>query len=309
MQNKDPSSLPFPLHTPVMPQQVYRCLFPEGKKNFPLWFWDLTVGMGGHTRFILERCPNVRVLALDCDEEALERAKENLKDFAPRIDFYLGNFRHLWQLKSLPSPEAILMDLGVSSYQLENPQRGFSFQKAGPLDMRMDLSSPITLKDFLKNLDQKELANILWEYGQERYSRPIAKAILRARHRIQDTLQLAEIVSKAVKVPPRRIHPATRTFQALRIALNDELGALEEGLRAAFALLKKGGRMAILSFHSLEDRLVKRFFQKLSQEKKGRLLWKKPQRPTPEEVAQNPRSRSAKLRCLEKESEEALSAL
>ena len=286
---------------------------------------DGTVGAGGHATAILKASePDGQLFGLDQDQQALEIAQRNLAEFGDRVHLLHANFDQLSQLAShdqLPSADGILLDLGVSSMQLDQPERGFSFQVDGPLDMRMDITGGDTAADLVNRLGETELADLIYQYGEERYSRRIARAIIKARP-IQRTGQLAEIVQKAVpfsggKGKSRRqtkIHPATRTFQALRIAVNDELGALERTLPQAIELLKPSGRLAVISFHSLEDRIVKQYFRREAQDcicppdqpvctcrhkATIRIITKRPTMPSLAEVNANPRARSAKLRVVE----------
>jgi len=255
---------------------------------------DATFGGGGHTRGIVER--GGQVLALDQDPDAHKRA-ERLGGVA--IRFVKANFRDLEAvLASQGSPPVnILADLGVSSFHFDDPARGFSYQHEGPLDMRMGDSGP-TAAEIVNTLPEEELANIIWRYGEERQSRRIARAIVAARARapIETTTQLAEIIRQAVGYR-RAGHPARKTFQALRIYVNDELGALSDLLEAAGRVLTPGGRLVVISFHSLEDRMVKHF---LRDDPRFRVITKKPLIATPEEQQNNPRSRSAKLRAGER---------
>jgi len=283
---------------------------------------DGTLGDGGHTEFILKNtAPEIRVFAIDRDRSAIERARERLSPFQDRVTLAHGN---LGDLKSLADQNGInrvaglLMDLGVSSPQLDTPGRGFSIQHDGPLDMRMDPSQKTSAADLLEKLSDAELVAIIKNFGEERYSKRVVRAIRKeqAERPITTTGQLSRIVAKAV-VSPRhtRIHPATRTFQALRIAVNDELEQLKFALQDAIGLLSSTARMAVISFHSLEDRIVKTFFR---DEQKGcscppkipmcvcgrkqtlKILTRKPIVPSEEEVERNPRSVSAKLRVAER---------
>ena len=283
---------------------------------------DGTLGDGGHTEFILKNtAPEVRVFAIDRDRSAIERARERLSPFRDRVTLAYGN---LGDLKSLAVQNGIirivglLMDLGVSSPQLDTPGRGFSIQHDGPLDMRMDLSQKTSAADLLKKLSDAELIAIFKNFGEERYSKRIVRAIRKeqAERPITTTGQLSRIVAKVVASPRHtRIHPATRTFQALRIAVNDELEQLKLALQDVIGLLNSTARLVVISFHSLEDRIVKTFFR---DEQKGcscppkipmcicgrtqtlKVLTRKPIVPSEEEVARNPRSISAKLRVAER---------
>ena len=283
---------------------------------------DGTLGDGGHTEFILKNtAPEIRVFAIDRDRSAIERARERLSPFRDRVTLAYGN---LGDLKSLAVQNGIirivglLMDLGVSSPQLDTPGRGFSIQHDGPLDMRMDLSQKTSAADLLKKLSDAELIAIFKNFGEERYSKRIVRAIRKeqAERPISTTGQLSRIVAKVVASPRHtRIHPATRTFQALRIAVNDELEQLKLALQDVIGLLNSTARLVVISFHSLEDRIVKTFFR---DEQKGcscppkipmcicgrtqtlKVLTRKPIVPSEEEVARNPRSISAKLRVAER---------
>ena len=283
---------------------------------------DGTLGDGGHTEFILENtAPDIRVFAIDRDPSAIERARRRLSPFHDRVTLAHGNLEDLKTLadqNGVTSIVGLLMDLGVSSPQLDTPERGFSIQHDGPLDMRMDPSQKTSAADLLKKLSDAELAFIIKNYGEERYSKRVVRAIRKEQkeHPITSTKQLARIVAKVIKMPHySRIHPATRTFQALRIAVNNELEQLEFGLQRANRLLASSARIVVISFHSLEDRIVKTFFR---DEQKGcscppkipicicgrvptlKVLTHKPILPSEEEIANNPRSVSAKMRVAEK---------
>jgi 16S rRNA (cytosine1402-N4)-methyltransferase len=262
---------------------------------------DATFGAGGHTRALLESTsPNGRVLALDMDSSALDRGRQNLESFGSRLVLVQTNFKDIAavaQANSFPEADGILADIGVSSMMLDDPARGFSFMREGPLDMRMDRSLPVTAADIVNTSSERDLADILYRYGEERRSRPIARSIVRARP-LHTTSDLSEAVTKVLGGPRYgKIHPATRTFQALRIAVNDELESLKEFLASAPSCLKPGGRLAVISFHSLEDRIVKNAFRGLAG---GRVLTKKVVTASEQESKSNPRSRSAKLRVWEK---------
>ncbi|WP_457636999.1 16S rRNA (cytosine(1402)-N(4))-methyltransferase RsmH [Oceanithermus sp.] len=278
-------------HQPVMLSEALNLLNvqPGGV------YVDATFGGGGHTRGIVER--GGQVLALDQDPDAHKRA-ERLGGVA--IRFVRANFRDLEAVlasQGSPPVNGILADLGVSSFHFDDPARGFSYQHEGPLDMRMGDSGP-TAAEIVNTLSEEELANIIWRYGEERQSRRIARAIVEARTAapIETTTQLAEIIRRAVGYR-KAGHPARRTFQALRIYVNDELGALTELLQAAGRVLVPGGRLVVISFHSLEDRIVKHF---LREDPRFRVLTKKPLTASAAEQKENPRSRSAKLRAGEK---------
>jgi 16S rRNA (cytosine1402-N4)-methyltransferase len=275
-------------HIPVLPQEVIEGLVvrPGGH------YLDATVGGGGHTRLILEAVPDVRVTAIDQDEDALAAARKELAEFGEKITFIHSNFAAY----KYPSNtfDGILADLGVSSYHLDRPERGFSFRHEAKLDMRMDTSQSLTAADVVNEWDEAELANIFFTYGEERLSRRIAKRIVEQRP-FHTTTELAQAIASSV--PPKyrygRIHPATRVFQALRIVVNDELKSLETFLAKAPQALIPSGRIAIISFHSLEDRLVKHSFRNSSL---LQVLTKKPITAQEEEIVNNPRARSAKMR-------------
>ncbi|MBI1824574.1 MAG: 16S rRNA (cytosine(1402)-N(4))-methyltransferase RsmH [Nitrospirae bacterium] len=275
-------------------------------------YLDCTVGGGGHSEAILEKSsPDGRLFGLDRDQTALTQADERLREkYQGRYFFYHSDFRHVSQVihsERKGTFHGILADLGVSTLQLENPDRGFSFQKSGPLDMRMDPSQPLQARDLVESLSQEELSGLIERYGEERYAGRIARSIVREREKspIMTTGQLSELIKKSVPSQYRygRIHPATRTFQALRIAVNRELDLLSEFIREIFQYLAIGGRLAIISFHSLEDRIVKRTFLDLVQKRKKDPLFqwtKKPVSPGESEVKVNPASRSAKMRVIER---------
>ena len=259
-------------------------------------YLDVTVGGGGHSRLILEAAADVRVTAVDQDEDALAAAKKELAEFGDRIQFIYSNFA---DYEFPPNTfDGILADLGVSSYHLDQAERGFSFRQAANLDMRMDRGRSLTAADVINNWDEAELANIFFKYGEERLSRRIARRIVERRP-LHTTTELADAIASSV--PPKyrygRIHPATRVFQALRIVVNDELKSLETFLDKAPNALVPGGRIAIISFHSLEDRPVK---HGLRNSPLLKVLTKKPIIAQQEEISQNPRSRSAKLRIAQK---------
>jgi len=267
------------------------------------FYVDGTVGLAGHASEILRRAePAGRLLGLDRDSEALQRAGATLAAFGGRVSLAHADFRELPRLLGERRPDGVLLDLGVSSLQLDAAERGFSFQREGPLDMRMDQSGGPTAADLVNRLPERELADLIYQFGEERASRRVARAIVyaRAKARLRTTTELAAVVRRAVpRSGPRGIDPATRTFQALRIAVNEELRGLGECLEGVAARLPEGGRLAVIAFHSLEDREVKQAFRALST-RGFRLLTKKPLRPGPAEEARNPRARSARLRAIEK---------
>ncbi len=274
---------------------------------------DCTLGAGGHTEEVCKRFGNdVTVIGLDVDQDALNRSKTRIENLNLDCDvkYELSNFREfdtvLGKL-NIPYVDGFLLDLGFSSYQIEDSGRGLSFKKKEPL--LMTLKKDVTEKDItaemiLNNWSEESIANILYGYGNERFSRRIAREIVSSRSKmpITTTVDLVDVVERAVPFfyKSGKIHPATKTFQALRIAVNDELGALEEFLEKGFTALKKDGRMSVISFHSLEDRIVKNFFRKKKDEGEAILINKKPIIPSEEELKENPRSRSAKLRTLQK---------
>jgi len=300
-------------HLPVLLDEVLELLVPALHRQDSIVdkrvIVDCTVGYGGHAHALLENSEGkAMIIGIDLDESALLKTKQRLARFAKNVRLFKANFsevRTVMDEAGVKSADVLLADLGVSSAQLQDASRGFSFQVDGPLDMRMGASGP-TAADIVNKLSQKELADLIYAYSQERFSREIAAAIVRARKvaPITRTTQLAEIVTRVIarKSPRRRwrIHPATRTFQALRIAVNRELENLSKLLEVLPSLLSVGGRAAIISFHSLEDRLVKRAFSEMVRAGTHRLLTKKPIRPSPDEIKVNPRSRSARLRCIER---------
>ena len=269
---------------------------------------DATVGLAGHaSRIVKAIAPKGRLIGIDKDGESLGLARERLKGFSRQLTFVHDDFRNIDRILSaagVKTVDVFLFDLGISSYQLDNPARGFSLKAEGPLDMRMDRKSFISACDLLNNLTEEEISTILWRFGQERFSRRIAHSFVRAREKapLSSTREVAELVANVVPVKARfqRIHPATRTFQALRIAVNRELDALDEALKKAASLLGKKGRIIVISFHSLEDRIVKENFRQLVRTGKFRLVVKKILKPTLGEIQENPRSRSAKMRVIER---------
>jgi 16S rRNA (cytosine1402-N4)-methyltransferase len=292
-------------HRPVLVHKVVNLLEPRRRKVLV----DCTIGLGGHAEAMLAAASaTTQLIGIDVDEGNLRTAKERLERFAPRFRLFCANFADLKEVLAqagVPSADAVLADLGVASSQLDDPARGFSFTFDGPLDMRLDRNLPRTAADLVNGLDETELADVIYRCGQERYSRRIARAIVAQRRtgRIDRTVALADLVASAYPAPARRsrrgVHPATRTFLALRIAVNDELSKLESLLAALPGVLSGRGRAAIISFHSLEDRRVKQAFAALAKAGRAGLLTKKPITPSKEEIADNPRSRSAKLRGIE----------
>lgn len=296
-------------HEPVLLAEVLEVLAPRPGGQYV----DATLGLGGHAVALLRAsAPGGRVLGIDRDSAVLQEAVRRLRYAGERLAPVVGNFADMGRLareRGFMPVDGVLMDLGASSPQLDDPARGFSFQQSGPLDMRMGKDSELTAADIVNSWPEEEIRRVLWEYGEERYARRIARAICETRP-IADTGALADLVVRVVGRRDR-IHPATRTFQALRIAVNDELGALERALPQALDLLAVGGRLAVIAFHSLEDRIVKQFLRREASDcicpprlpacvcghhARVRILTKKPISASPEEVARNPRSRSAKLR-------------
>jgi 16S rRNA (cytosine1402-N4)-methyltransferase len=285
-------------HTSVLLDQIFEALEPRGGIGYRAL--DCTLGAGGHARALLEASnPDGRLVGLDADPNAIALAADRLKAFGDRVNLVQRNFGELGQLELEPM-NAILFDLGLSSMQLESSGRGFSFRFDEPLDMRFDASSDqSTAAEIVNTLSEAELEQLLREYGEEPRARRVAREIVRRRP-LARTGDLMAAVTAALGPARGRIHPATRTFQGLRIAVNDELGALQNGLDAAVQLLKSGGRMAVISFHSLEDRIVKWRMRGWAEQGLVRILTKKPIQPTAEEIQGNPRARSAKLRVAER---------
>jgi 16S rRNA (cytosine1402-N4)-methyltransferase len=327
------------LHAPVLVREVLHWLRPESGGTF----LDCTLGLGGHAEAILEASADARVIGIDRDLEALLLARERLERFGDRLRTVHANFEDLAAVMSdlsITEVQGAIADFGVSSLQLDRAERGFSFSADAPLDMRMDRRGTPTAADLVNRLSEEDLADLIFKYGEERAARKIARAIVRERGReaIATTGRLAQVVVRTLRVPGRwRTHPATRTFQALRIAVNDELAAIERLIPAAISALAPGGRLAAISFHSLEDRIVKQSFQRESgrcmcrpelgayaprpgqspdagegflataavcdrcgARKRVVVHTRKPIRPGPAEARANPRSRSARLRVCEK---------
>lgn len=298
-------------HSPVLLQEVTSWL----TAGIPTCICDGTVGQGGHAEALLEGMgASGTLIGIDRDAEALAVCRQRLAKFGQRVHLIHGLFvdvrQHLGHVGKREI-DGVLLDLGVSSRQLNDPKRGFTFQSDGPLDMRMDQSSGETAADLVNRLPENELADLIYEYGEERFSRRIARAMVQYRQDryLGTTQELVSVIKGAVPSAYRhgRIHCATRTFQALRIAVNREIETLEPAIHAAVHVLSPGGRLAVISFHSLEDRIVKHTFRALSQDTGARLavLTKKPQLPSDQECRMNPRARSAKLRVAERTSLES----
>ena len=311
-EQSDAPAAPF-RHITVLAHEAVQALQPaEGKVLV-----DATLGGGGHSELMLKA--GATVWGIDQDPAARRAAKQRLAPYADRLHVLAGNFRDaatLLQNNGLQQVDGLLADIGISSPQVDQAERGFSFLSEGPLDMRMNPAAPRSAADIVNTASEEELADILWQYGEERASRTIARRIVqqRAKAPITTTLQLAELICTVLPRKGKQ-HPATRSFQALRIAVNDELGALEALLNSGLSLLKSGGRLAIITFHSLEDRAVKRCFERVTRPEidrpewpaprpnpdyAARLITRKPITPGEAELTANPRSRSAKLRVIEK---------
>jgi 16S rRNA (cytosine1402-N4)-methyltransferase len=306
-------------HLSVMPDEVIQFLNPQPGGTY----LDGTLGGGGHARLILEHCtPGGMLIGIDQDQEALLATGQRLAEFGTSAQLVHGNYgqldSHLDRLE-VPALDGFILDIGVSSHQLDSGQRGFSFQHDAPLDMRMDTSRGQTAADLLNELPEEELARVIWDFGEERWAKRIASFIVKARQEapITGTFQLVDIIKGAVPKAKwdERIHPATRTFQAVRITVNRELDNLEKGLRSAIDRLKPGGRGVVISFHSLEDRIVKHIFREYttgctcprnlpvcvcSNRPRVQILTGRPVMADDTEISANPRSRSAKLRAVKK---------
>jgi len=281
-------------HVPVMPAEVLASLSPRPGQIIV----DATLGSGGHARLIAEHLgPTGRLIGLDRDPAMLALARPRLADYpAILVESNFDQLRDVLDRQEISPVDGVLADLGMSSDQLDDAERGFSFQQSGPLDMRLNPAEGEPASRLLKRLSERDLADLFWKYGEERFSRRIARRIVETRRRmpLENTEQLAELIRRSVPRPRgRQIDPATRVFQALRIAVNDELGALDRFLAALPSCLKSGGRAVIISFHSLEDRRVKQAFR---DRKLWQVLTKKPIQASEDELRRNPRARSAKLR-------------
>jgi len=289
-------------HFPVLLNESVSYLLSNNGKVYV----DATVGLGGHAYELLKRNPNIYLIGVDKDPYALERAQEKLKPFEGRFSLYQADYEHIDEVlreEGLKAVDGILMDLGVSMLQLKTPERGFSFNEEAPLDMRMNPEQKLTAYDVVNRYSEKELIRIIREFGEERFAPRVVRAIVKYRRKkpIETTLELAKIVEEAIpKGFYKRIHPATKTFQAIRIEVNKELDHLKNTLLKVPNLLNPKGRIAVISFHSLEDRIVKHTFRHFEKEGTLKVLTKKPITPSEEELKQNPPSRSAKLRVAEK---------
>jgi 16S rRNA (cytosine1402-N4)-methyltransferase len=290
-----------PLHEPVMVAEVLSHLEPQRGGVFV----DCTVGLGGHARALLQ-AGATRLLGFDRDPAAIAQARASLVEYGDRVELVHGDYRAIEQqldARGLTAVDGILADLGVSSMQLDADGRGFSFRRDEPLDMRMDTTAGPTAAEALGEVGEKALADLIYEYGEERHSRRIARAIVAAREQraIDTTGQLADIVRRAVpRKGYQRIDPATRTFQAIRIWVNRELEGLDEFLAAAARRLNAGGRLAVIAFHSLEDRIVKHTLRALQADGAISVRTRRPIAPSEAEIERNPRARSAKLRAAER---------
>lgn len=287
-------------HQSVLLREVIEAL--EIQKD--AWYLDLTLGDGGHSLEILKH--GGKIIGIDVDPIALERVRQRFEDLAIAQDRYRlikGNFRDLTNLKAQTETDqkfaGAIFDLGVSSLQLDTPKRGFSFMREGPLDMRMDPELEVNALDLIRGLNKGELNELFTKLGEEKFAGKLADAIISARQIINTTADLARVIKKCVG-QRGKIHPATQVFQALRIAVNDELHALEEGLTVSLKKVEKNGHIIVISFHSLEDRIVKTTFRNWQNLGFGQITLKKPLLPSDEEISQNPRARSAKLRVFQK---------
>jgi 16S rRNA (cytosine1402-N4)-methyltransferase len=306
-------------HVPVLVQEVVHYIHSREGGIYV----DATIGSGGHAVALLETYPDIGMLiGIDRDADAVACARKNLAAFHNRAVVFQGNFKQIKTILSnnnIDTVDGIMFDLGVSSMQLENPSRGFSFMSDGPLDMRMDQTTSLQAKDLINSLSERDMEQLLRTCGEERWAKRIARQILKRREHqpIETTRDLSDLVLGAIpaRYYPRTIHPATKTFQAFRITVNDELKSLESGLDAAIDLLTTGGRLCAISFHSLEDRIVKHTFQLWEKSctcpprtpvcicgtvQKARVITRKPVAPNDEELQANPRARSAKLRVAER---------
>lgn len=285
-------------HIPVMADEVVSFLSSAAKGIIV----DCTVGTGGHSETIMEHYKEIQVIAVDRDSEALAIAKKRLSAFGTRCSFVKSNYREIdafLQLLNISKVDAFLLDLGVSSMQITKPERGFSIRYDGPLDMRMDYETGAPLLEILPHLSRLEMQNIISLYGEERRSEKIAFLIHQERHNLKTTGDLKKIVERAIGYQRGKIHPATRVFQAFRIYLNEELNSLSEFLTKSIKYLNNHGKIIVISYHSLEDRLVKKYFKNLETTGPAKILTPKVIKPGRREVLINPRARSAKMRVLE----------
>ncbi|MBA7530875.1 Ribosomal RNA small subunit methyltransferase H [subsurface metagenome] len=290
------------LHQPVLIKEVIELLQPRPGKILV----DATIGSGGHSELLLGLIESSgKLIGIDRDKETLNIARERLKNYQTQLILLCDNFinlPHILKELDIEKVDGVLLDLGISSQQLSDAERGFSFQQDGPMDMRMSRTSRLKASDIINKYSPERLVKIFQDYGEERWSKRIARNIIgaRTRKRIERTRELVEIIQRAVPFKKTRIHPATRVFQALRIEVNGELDNLRQFLKEPERYLKTGGRLAIISFHSLEDRLVKESFREKIKQDVFKRITKKPIRPEQEEVLTNPRSRSARLRAVER---------
>ena len=287
------------VHVPVMAAEVLENLVPEREDALMV---DCTTGEGGHTRLFLEKYPSLKVIGLDCDSSIQQKAKHRLAPYGERFEAKHIWFDEFWKNYTGPEVDLVLFDLGISVFHYEESNRGFSLRKQEELDMRLNESEGFTARDVVNTYSEQKLADVIFRYGEERYSRRISAAICeeRRKHSIETTDALADIVYRAVPQEYRhlRFHPATKTFQAIRIEVNGELDRIERALEGAVNALRPGGRIAVITFHSLEDRPVKWFFRNHTDELE--IITKKPLVPTEQECRENPPSRSAKLRVVQK---------
>jgi len=292
-------------HQPVLVEEVFEYLAADR----PGYYLDCTLGLGGHSHFILTRNAQAKIIGFDIDESSLLEAQKKLRPYASRVELIHSDFRFIPDLKlDFPRVKGVLLDLGLSSFQLDNPSRGFSYQHDGPLDMRMDTRTKLTAWKIIHKYSEKQLGELFWKFGELRQSRKLAKAIVsrRKKNKIDTTHDLLKIVEEICRWRPQKgkIHPAAKVFQALRIEVNQELKDLDHFLERLALLLVPRARIVVISFHSLEDRIIKQTFNFLSREFKPQpflnILTKKPITPAESEINRNPRSRSAKLRAAER---------
>ena len=292
-------------HVPVLLEEV---MYYLGVKREGIYV-DCTIGLGGHSLEILKRNPHAKVIGLDVDEKSLLKARDVLSPFTERVELYHSDFRHLPDLQiDFSSVKGLLLDLGISSFQLDTPGRGFSFNQEGPLDMRMDQRKKFTASRIIEKYSERKLAEVFHQYGELRQARRLAKEIVSRRKakKIQGTTELRKLVEEVCLWRPQKgkIHPAAKVFQALRIEVNQELDGLADYIEKITRIISKGARILVISFHSLEDRIIKRTFAQLASARNGhallRILTKKPVIPSEKEIHINSRARSAKLRAAER---------